>query len=344
MKKNLIGLLIVSVVLSTGCKKKTTEPGGGGEGTATGKLRVGGTVTEIGSFVWVQDSLGNPITDATVKINDAVLHYEQFFSAFFDSTVKYQNGATYTLSIDAGTHGSAQATVTAPTIDSVRITNLTQNQNVLMNQPLDVTWQYYGGNNNKFVSFEFAYDEDTTRYFKYDLDGSTTSQTVPASKLNHEGNADVSVTAYNYTHIEGAELPNGMDSPPELGAVFGAGTIHTVQVHVTSDTSGGGGGGSSFWNGIFSGTVNGTEATGTWTYTPLPYPTFNADIYAYPYSENFLQLNVSFPFQQLTLTGSMGNTLTLVTTYQTADSVSGTWTLSGSANGSGTWGGRAVSR
>ena len=120
--------------------------------------------------------------------------------------------------------------------------------------------------------------------------------------------------------------------------MFGVGTIDYVQVYVTSDTSGGGGG-SGFWFGTFSGAVNGSGATGSWAYTPQPIPTFTADLAAYPYTETFTQLNVSFPFQQLSLSGSLGNTLTLITSYQSADSISGTWTLSGSDSGSGTWGG-----
>ena len=197
MRKNLTVLLTVSIVLAAGCKKKTTEPGGGG-GTASGKIRLAGFVTDMVSYVILEDSLGNPITDATVKINDVLLHYDPLLASYFDTTVKYQNGASYTLTVDAGDHGSVQATVVAPTIDSVRITNLTQNQNVLINQPLDVTWQYYGGSNDRYVYFEFAYDNDSVSYFKYDLDGSTTSHTVPASELDHEGNADVTVGAYNY--------------------------------------------------------------------------------------------------------------------------------------------------
>lgn len=339
MRTAITTLMIASILLAVGCKKSTTGTGGGGGGgSATGNLRVAGFVYDGGTYVVVQDSAGNPISNAVVVVNNDTIPYFSFIGAYFDSTLVFEKGATYTLSIDAGSQGSVQASVTGPNIDSLHITSPTDGENVPLNEDLGVNWQYFGGNNDKYVSVGLFYgSEDTARYSEYDLDGSTTSHTIPGSYLNQDGTWSVIVEAYNYTQIEGARYPVGSQTPPDLGAVFGAGWSHSVSIQ----TGSGGGGGT--WMGQLSGNVNGGPANGSWMY-PSPVPLYNLGftITFGGITEQFGTNVSSFPVNQATLQGTLGDILNITTTYQSSDSVAGTWQMSGTNSGSGTWGGRRV--
>ena len=265
-----------------------------------------------------------------------VIQYFAFMQAYFDSTVKFQNGATYTIDVDAGTYGSAHATLTAPTIDSVRITSPQEGTQVPVGQDLPVTWQYFGGSNNGYAALNFAYDNGDTAYDVWDMSGSTTNHTVPGSWLNMEGLADVTVYAYRYVTFPDLLNPRGDATTPYGTSAVGVGTFHSVQITVGQ----GGGGTGENWGGMFLGVVDGTiPVTGNWTYEGAS-GTFSATLTGFPtYNEQFQATWGTFPSSPFQVVGNLGDTLTLLISYQTGDTLGGTWTLNGIHNGSGSWGG-----
>ncbi len=339
-------LLMVGVIALAGCKKSSTGPGeggegGGGEGQASGVFALSGMISDFGTVIYVQDSLGQPITNATVEINNTLIPYFALMQAYFDSTVKFQNGATYTIDVDAGTYGSAHATLTAPTIDSVRITSPQEGTQVPVGEDLPVTWQYFGGSNNGYAALNFAYDNGDTAYGVWDMNGSTTNHTVPGSWLNMEGLADVTVYAYRYVTFPDLLNPRGDAATPYGTSAVGVATFHSVQITV-GQGGGGGGGTGEYWAGLFVGVVDNLPLTfpnSAWSYDGTS-GTFTATLSNIAsYNEQFSATGVTFPASPLQVIGNLGDTLNLVISYQTADSLAGTWTLTGPHTGGGTWGG-----
>ncbi len=339
--KRIVLIALIGIIAISGCKKTTTGTGGegGNEGEGSGRFALSGLISEVGTVIYVQDSLGQPISNATVEINNTVIPYFALMQAYFDSTVKFQNGATYTIDVDAGTYGSAHATLTAPAIDSVRITQPQDGDQVPTGQDLAVSWQYFGGSNDGYAALQFAYDNGDTAYDALDLSGSTTNYTIPGSWLNMDGTADVTVYAYRYVTFPNLLVPKGDASTPYGVSTIGVGAFHSVQITVGQ---GGGGGTGESWTGLFVGAVDFLPLTfpsSAWSYEGTS-GTFTAMLSnVSTYSEQFSATGVTFPASPFQVIGNLGDTLKMIITYQTPDSLAGTWALTGSHTGGGTWGG-----
>lgn len=221
------GLFIILVILLglTGCKKEeetTAPPPPGGETN----FSIVAIVHEDGATVFLWDSLGNTIDNATVVINNDTLPL--FFDIYYDTLVRFANGATYSLHVDAGTYGTLDAQVTAPSIDSLKISFPTPNTQLPMGSPVTVTWNYYGGTNDKDITVMFAYTDTTTYYTWPALPGSSTSHTIPGSALYKNGDALITVYAGEFLSFEDLLPPPS----PDYGFVSLFAVITSDQVNV----------------------------------------------------------------------------------------------------------------
>ncbi len=246
MRRYLMALGIASLLISgISCSSnQPTEPGnggeggGGGSGSGSGAFSVEAYVSTGFSAVKLRDSLGNPITTATVVINGDTLSL--YGTTYYSNTVSYTSGETYNLSIDAGDYGTASATVTAPNIDGVNITSPDSGQVFQTGSPIDVSWVYQGGDNSDGkAGLTLYYDSrDTLTYYSGILNGTTTSHTIPAGATSLEGDAHISIMAGNLTTISGLLDPDPYDGLD--GSFFIVYVFDYVDIYI-GDTSGGGG-------------------------------------------------------------------------------------------------------
>lgn len=235
-----MGILLLSLFIGQSCTKSEEGGGGGGTGggTGSGEIYVQGGVLRIAEgdstlesayvFVLTPDSAGTPVTDADVKINGVTLTYEPMVYHGYVGSIAYQANHEYTLEVEAS-QGHATASVTSPSLDSVKITSPAPNTHIEKGQDLDVSWQYFGSApGGVFLIVEIGDSTvDSTL-----LEGNKTSYTVPGSKLNLDGYGSITLFAVNYVYITGIAD----------GSAFGAGT-GAVTNFSCGDTSGGGGGG-----------------------------------------------------------------------------------------------------
>ncbi len=346
MKRTLVLWTVVAALALVGCSKKEEGGGGGGSntgggtGSGSGNLAVLAAVTPDMAYAQLQDTLGQPITGAEVRINGVLL--SPVGSGFYmTNSVTYAKGQTYTLNINAEGYGSAQATVTAPNIDSLKITAPNDGAQLDPNTAFQVTWTYYGGENNGFVglSLDYTSPTDTTTYESGILDGATTSHTIPAEATALEGEATISVTAGDFARIEG--LPDPDPTDPFEGSLFGAATFHKVNVTIGSGST------EEYWVGTLAGTVDGGAAEGYWTYPLVGNPVANVGFRVVTAQDTlYLGGNTStWPPQNLNLMSEdFQTTMTVSGQLVGSDSVTGTWEMSGAHSGSGTWGGHRVAR
>ncbi len=345
MKRTLVLWTVVAALALAGCSKKEEGGGGGtggntggGTGSGSGNLALIVAITPDFAYAELKDTLGNPITNAEVRINDVLLSPASP-GFYMTQSVTYAKGTTYTLSVNAEGYGTAQASVTAPGIDSLTITQPENGAQLNPNTEIPVSWTYYGGENNGLVglSLDYSSPTDTTTYESGILQGSTTSHTIPASATALEGEATISVTAGDFALVEGLADPDPTD--PFEGSIFGVFTFNTVDV-----TIGTGGGGNQLWSGTLSGTVDNAPAAGYWSY-PIDNPLANIVFYVSTGADTLLfGGNAStWPPQNLSLVSEdLSSTLTISGELVGADSVTGTWQMSGAHTGSGTWTGGTV--
>ncbi len=347
MKRTLILWSVVAGLALMGCSKSNEGGGGGGQqgggtGSGSGNLALTAVVSKSLSYAELKDTLGNPISGAEVRINNTLL--SPLGPGFYMSTsVVYQKGTTYTLTVDAGEYGSAEATVTAPDVEAVEITAPENGAHFDKNSEISVSWTYGGGSNDGLVGLTFDYTspQDTTTYESGILDGSTTSHTIPSSATFLDGHAVIDVIAGDYAVIEGLADPDPSDDFE--GSIFGVFTDDTVGVNIGT----GEGGTEGQWAGTLTGTVDGSNAAGGWAYPYEGIPGVNVAFFVYAGSDTLaLGGNTStWPPQGVQLMSmDFQTTMTITGQLVGADSVTGTWEMSGAHSGSGTWGGRRVAR
>ncbi len=347
MKRTLVLWTVVAALALAGCSKKDEggEGGGntgGGTGSGSGNLAVVAVVSPQLTYAELQDTLGQPIADAEVRINGVLLS-PAGPGFYMTNSVTYAKGETYTLSINAEGYGSAEATVTAPNIDSLKITAPNDGAQLEPNTAIQVNWSYYGGENNGLVglSLDYTSPTDTTTYESGILDGATTSHTIPAEATALEGEASISVSAGDFAVIEGLPDPDPTDDFE--GSIFGVVTYDDVSVTIGS----GGGGAEGQWMGTLSGTMDNSAAGGYWTYPVVGNPLANVGfMVATDQDTVYLGGNTdTWPPQNLNLISEdFQTTMTISGELVGSDSVAGTWEMSGVHNGSGTWGGHRVAR
>ncbi len=345
MKRTLVLWTVVAALALAGCSKKDEggEGGGntgGGTGTGSGNLAVVAAVTPSFAYAQLQDTLGQPIAEAEVRINGVLLS-PAGLGFYMTNSVTYAKGETYTLSINAEGYGSAEATVTAPNIDSLKVTAPNDGAQLEPNTAIQVNWSYYGGENNGLVglSLDYSSPTDTTTYESGILDGATTSHTIPAEATALEGEATISVSAGDFAVIEGLPDPDPTDDFE--GSIFGVVTYDDVSVTIGSGST------EEYWVGTLAGTVDGGAAEGYWTYPLVGNPVVNVGFRVVTAQDTlYLGGNTStWPPQNLNLMSEdFQTTMTVSGQLVGSDSVTGTWEMSGAHSGSGTWGGHRVAR
>ncbi len=345
MKRTLVLWTVIAALALAGCSKEEEGGGGnggntgGGTGTGSGNLAVVAAVAQDLAYAELHDTLGNPVLNAEVRINGTLLN-PVGGGVYMTTSVTYAKGVTYTLEINAGEYGTAQATVTAPNIDSLQITQPSPGAQWEPNTEIPVTWEYVGGENNGLVglSLDYTTPTDTTTYESGILSGSTTSHTIPASATALEGEATVSVMAGDFAVIEG--LPDPDPTDPFEGSVFGVFTGDEVDLVIGS----GGGGGNQQWTGTLTGTVDGNQASGYWYY-PFDNPLANTMFFVATDTDTlYFGGNTStWPPQDLSLMSQdLTTSLTVSGDLVGTDSVVGTWQMNGAHSGSGTWTGGVI--
>ena len=321
MRRFWISVAVLALVTG-GCKQEgPTGPGENGTGQGTGNLRIEAVVTPQGAFVELYDSTGQGITGATVIINGQTLTSTPLTpGVYMDTTIHYQKGETYELQVNAPGYGSASATVRAPQIDSLKITQPPRGAQLPPGDPIQVVWTYYGGQNDGLVGVNFSYENtDSLEYESDTLPGSTTQHTIPGSHTTRNGNATISVSAGKITAISGLLTPS----------YFAVGTYDEVEVVIGQ---GGGGGGTGTWSGTLQGTINGQTVTGTWYYANGYFGgTLSGGVSTY-----FGGQISSWPPQNATVFTQTGLTLSFTGAVQ-GNQVSGTWEVTAGGTGSGTW-------
>ena len=243
-----IGALI-AVVAILSCTKEETPSGGGG----TQGLSVVALVNAQQALVYVGNG-PSAYTGALVMINNDTLEYSPVAKAYYSANVKYQKGTKYVLYVDADTLGTLIDSLTAPAnLEGVHVTSPQDGAQLPKNQAITVTWAYDGSNEDGYAGISFKYDdEDTSRYYTYPpLAGTNTSDVVPASVVNKDGDASVYAWAGIYKEYTNLASPD-----PYYGdrSGFFVG-INSSDVDLVIGEGGGGGGGVGEWSGSWTGTI-----------------------------------------------------------------------------------------
>ncbi len=245
---------LTAIIAIVSCTKEETPSGGGTQG-----LSVVALVNAQQALVYVGNG-PSAYTGALVMINNDTLEYSPVAKAYYSANVKYQKGTKYVLYVDADTLGTLIDSLTTPAnLEGIQVTSPQNNTQLPKNQAIIVTWTYDGSNEDGYAGISFKYDdEDTSRYYTYPpLAGTNTSDVVPASVVNKDGDASVYAWAGIYKEYDNLASPD-----PYYGdrSGFFVG-INSFDVDLVIGEGGGGGGGSGQWLGDWTGVI-------LYSYTP----------------------------------------------------------------------------
>ena len=180
----------------------------------------------------ILDSAGNPIdtTRARVYINDTPLTY--FYGRFVSYIISYKPNGTYRLMAIVD-NDTITASITAPALDSIRITYPTEGSVFSPGAEIPVSWTYFGdiGNGIAFVAMDYN-SPDTTTYVSGPLIGTTTSDTIPSEATLISGEARISVMGGDFETIPGLLDPDPTDGIG--GSYLAVYTLDEVYINIGS--------------------------------------------------------------------------------------------------------------
>ena len=156
--------------------------------------------------VYIHDKDGNPITNATVKVDDTALPYSaaygyyENFTGSMQSLIPGQSGDELKLTVDSS---AGDATLKTKIPGQVTILQPNDGAGINSSQDLQITWSAASNIKNYYIS---VYDQNDNEIVEELVSASTTSYTVNASLI--QPGAELSIEVYAI---------NGPDNLPAIG-------------------------------------------------------------------------------------------------------------------------------